>query len=59
MSEWISVKKALPLNETFIKVKSCILFRSTYDAFFINKYFIRQGENITNWVTHWMPENDR
>lgn len=55
MNEWISVKSALPLNDSFVMVKIFVLWKSEKDAFFSNKYFVHKGENISKWVTHWMP----
>jgi hypothetical protein len=55
MSEWISVKKALPLNDSYVKCKVCILYRTIKDCLFIKGYFVHKGENITRWVTAWIP----
>lgn len=56
--EWISVKKALPLDGSFVMVKFCILFWAEKDALFFKNYFIYAGENITKWVRYWRPMND-
>lgn len=55
MSEWISVKESLPKEGEIVKVKIHILFKSEKYAMYIKKYFVNEGENITPWVTHWMP----
>lgn len=55
MNEWISIKHALPINDSFVKVKMLLLFPTEKQCLFIKKYFIHKGENITKWVTHWMP----
>ena len=53
MSEWISVKKKLPPEDSFVKVKFCILFSVEKEALYCKKYFISRGENITRWVQYW------
>lgn len=54
MTQWISVNKCLPLNDTFVKAKMCLL-PSEMELLFLNEYFIARGENVTKWVSHWMP----
>lgn len=53
--KWISVKEGLPSEGEIVKVKIRILFKSEKYAMYVKKYFVNQGENITRWVTHWMP----
>jgi hypothetical protein len=53
MNHWIDAKKCLPLNDTFVKVKVFILWRTEKECLFINNYFVLRGENITKWITHW------
>ena len=55
MNKWINVKDALPLDGTIVKIKMCILFWTEKEVIFVRKYFVHQGENITRWVTEWMP----
>ncbi len=55
MKEWISVKEKLPPHDTEVKVKIFLLWKTWGHAWYLHNYFIRKGENITRWVTHWMP----
>lgn len=55
MTEWISIKKALPLDNSYVKVKFSILFSVEKESLFLKRYFCHRGENITNWVRYWMP----
>lgn len=55
MNQWINVESCLPLNDTIVKVKMCLLYWTEEEALFIKKYFVIQGENVTQWVTDWMP----
>lgn len=52
---WISIKDKLPSEGEFVKVKMLILFTSEEEALYLKKYFVRKGEDITKWVTHWKP----
>ena len=52
-SNWISVKEKLPREGQIIIVKTGVLFKRTYRAIYMKKYFIKEGENITQKVTHW------
>lgn len=53
--EWISVKKALPMQDDFVKVKFCMLFSREKEALFFKNYFCYRGNNITKWVRYWKP----
>lgn len=55
MNKWINVKKCMPLNDLYVRCKVQILFESEKECIFIKKYFVHQGENLTKWVSHWMP----
>ncbi len=50
---WINVKEQLPPNDTHVKVQIFLLWRTQARALYVNKYFVRKGEDITPWVTHW------
>lgn len=56
---WVNVKDRLPTNDTYVTVKMRILWKTQKSAIYINKYFVRKGENITKWVTHWKPLLER
>lgn len=51
--KWVSVKEQLPDNDTYVRVKMLLLFKTEKECLYLNKYFVHQGENITKWVTHW------
>ena len=60
MSEWISVKKQLPQENTIVKIKMNSLFipieaKERIRALYLKGYFNFQGQNATPWVTHWKP----
>jgi len=59
MTQWISVHSALPLQGSFVSVKIHCLFSAQVDCYFVKKYFVVCGENISKWVTHWMPLADK
>lgn len=57
-NEWISVKTKLPDNASPILVWQKMLFGQIKTAFFIENEFhscAYNHDNITKWVTHWMP----
>lgn len=59
MSEWISIKNSLPLNDSFVRVKILCLFPAETNCLFIDKHFVNESsEDLTSWVTHWMPLPD-
>lgn len=53
MEQWIRCKDALPLDQSYVKVKKCIFFPFYRKVMFTNNYFVYRGKNITAWVTHW------
>jgi hypothetical protein len=54
MTQWLSIKKCLPLQGTIVLVRWC-RFSVPKEAMFIKEYFVHEGENITAWVNHWQP----
>lgn len=53
--KWISVKDKLPKEDEIVKIKMTILFTTIKESLYLKKYFNVKGENVTKWVTHWMP----
>jgi len=60
MPNWINVSKQLPKEDEFVKVKVriCILFKEEKEALYCCGVFNCKGENISKWVTHWMPSEE-
>jgi len=57
-SSWINVKDRLPENMTKVLIWFTGLYNEPKIAFYAAKAFFpneHSDDNLTKWVTHWMP----